>query len=103
MGPAASGQTRPGGSDGGWRSRGTAHEGVCPPSGKAVRRMRLIHRYIVATAIYLLTAAVFTWPAVLHMSTRVIGGGGDTLFHIWAMRWWQHALGTWHNPFITDQ
>jgi hypothetical protein len=65
--------------------------------------MRLIHRYIVATAIYLLTAAVFTWPAVLHMSTRVIGGGGDTLFHIWAMRWWQHALGTWHNPFITDQ
>jgi hypothetical protein len=39
------------------------------------------------------------------MSTRVIGigGGGDILFHIWAMRWWQHALVTWHNPFITYQ
>jgi hypothetical protein len=59
-----------------------------------------IHRYILATAIYLLTAASFTWPGVLQISTRIIGGG-DALFHIWAMRWWQHALVTWHNPFIT--
>jgi hypothetical protein len=65
--------------------------------------MRHIHRYILATAIYLLTAALFTWPGVLHMSTHIIGRGGDALFHIWAMRWWQHALLTWHNPFITHQ
>nr|MDA8174730.1 hypothetical protein [Nitrospiraceae bacterium] len=44
-----------------------------------------------------------TWPAVLHLTTRALGGGGDSVESLWNYWWVKHALiDLKTNPFFTD-
>ena len=52
---------------------------------------------------YCALSVVMTWPAVLHLTTRALGGGGDSVESLWNYWWVKHALiDLKTNPFFTD-
>ncbi len=55
-----------------------------------------------AFLLYLLLALGFTYPAILHLSSRVIGGG-DAYMFLWDIWWFKYALFTLHtNPLVNN-
>ena len=55
-----------------------------------------------AFLLYLLLVLGFTYPAILHLSSRVIGGG-DAYMFLWDIWWFKYALVTLHtNPLVNN-
>jgi hypothetical protein len=55
-----------------------------------------------AFVLYAVLTMIFTYPALLHLGTRVIGGG-DAYMFLWDIWWFKHALFTLHtNPLINN-
>ncbi len=63
-----------------------------PPSSRVIRIKRLIPvllEYGAAGLVYLLAAALMTWPAIGHMDDVIIGGGE---LGGWLWRYWWHFM-----------
>ncbi len=55
-----------------------------------------------AFLLYCLLTIVFTYPVILHLDSRVIGGG-DAYMFLWDIWWFKHALFTLHtNPLVNN-
>lgn len=51
---------------------------------------------------YCVLTLIFTYPIILHLSTRVIGGG-DAYMFLWDIWWFKYAIFTLHtNPLINN-
>ncbi|HLJ09124.1 MAG TPA: hypothetical protein VKX24_11335 [Acidimicrobiia bacterium] len=46
--------------------------------------------------------AVFFWPVVAHLPTRILSDGADGAAYLWNLWALPHALFSGHNPFATD-
>jgi hypothetical protein len=59
--------------------------------------------HIAAIGIYLLLAALLTWPLVLRIATHVPGDGSDDPALVWNLWWVKHALvDLYSNPLLCD-
>jgi hypothetical protein len=51
---------------------------------------------------YLILTIIFTYPIILHLNTKVIGGG-DAYMFLWDIWWFKYAIFTLHtNPLINN-
>jgi hypothetical protein len=58
-------------------------------------------RQLLPIVLYLLIAAIMTYPLVLHLTTRVPSDGGDALQNLWDYWWAWRALRAGQNPYFT--
>ncbi len=56
---------------------------------------------IAAAVIYTLLAILFTWPAVQHLNTHLIGRTDDSMIHYWNGWWVGQAVAAGQSPFFT--
>ncbi len=55
-----------------------------------------------AFILYCVLTIIFTYPIILHLDTRVIGGG-DAYMFLWDIWWFKYAIFTLHtNPLINN-
>ena len=55
------------------------------------------------TALFLVMAVFWTWPAAQHPASAALGHSrGDGLKHLWTLAWARRELGLRHVPFHTD-
>jgi hypothetical protein len=47
-----------------------------------------------------LSFVFFGWPIITRLSTVYIGGGIDSICHVWAIAWWPYAVTHLRNPII---
>lgn len=80
----------------------TGHRGAAafPANGPAPRRVR---PYVAAAVGYLLAALAVTAPGLAHLSTRVVGHGGDPIQSIWNIAWVGGWLAGRHALFFTRE
>jgi hypothetical protein len=72
------------------------------PGGRRARLRVLTGVHGPALAGYLLLTAMFFWPVVTHLSTRLLFDAGDGPLHLWGLWAVPRALVTGHNPFFTS-
>jgi hypothetical protein len=59
--------------------------------------------FLFAVVGYTFISLVWTYPLILHFTTKMIGLGGDRYIYIWNMWWMKKALLDLHtNPLYTD-
>ncbi|VVB54752.1 Uncharacterised protein [uncultured archaeon] len=61
-----------------------------------------IHRILIPSLIYTLLAFAATYPAILTLSTRYIGGPFDTPVAIWNLWWIHESILHLKNPYFTQ-
>ncbi len=56
---------------------------------------------IVLAAATATSVGYFGWRLFPHPGRYTVGGGPDTGIYIWGFGWWEHALATLSNPFVS--
>src|SRR5581483_10412726 len=72
------------------------------PGVEAAGTQTRLVRHATALAGFILLTAVFFWPVVGHLPTRILSDGGDGPAYLWNLWALPHALLSGHNPFATD-
>src|SRR5687768_7800312 len=58
--------------------------------------------HLAALGGYLLLTAVFFWPGIRHLPTRMLGDDGDGTLYAWNLWAIPRSLLDFENPFATD-
>ena len=72
------------------------------PTGATAGARAAVTRHGAALAGFTVLTAVFFWPVVAHLPTRILSDGGDGAAYLWNLWALPHALFSGHNPFATD-
>lgn len=62
-----------------------------------VNRNSYLKKQIMIVILYLLISLLTFYPAVIHMKSTYLGGGGDPFLFMWFLKWVQFAITNHHN------
>jgi len=62
---------------------------------------RLWETILVALGFVTLSFAYFGWRLLPHPGNKVPEGASGVMI-IWSFAWWEHAVSTFSNPFVTQ-
>jgi hypothetical protein len=65
-------------------------------------RLRAVSSNLLVFFCYVLLTLVMTYPVVVHLTTRLVGRGGDPWVHYWNTWWIGKALAEGKNLYYTD-
>src|SRR5207237_10859174 len=65
------------------------------PSGR--KRLRMFGENTAIFLLFILLTVLLTYPSVLHLADRVIGGRGDNYHYLWTLWHTSHALFDLHS------